>query len=139
MAIVTDQLKDNYLVEDFVADGNLTALEHCGVVPSAQSTGKNKVKAPIGQGVMTIGILKKDQSTDVLTDGARVVVATSGLAKAKANAAFNSGIELAVAGTSGKLAAAGSGDYVVAMSREAANAADHLVMVKIEETPYQKN
>ena len=134
MAIVVEESKSqNILTNSYVADGDLSARQYTCVVPSAQASGRMKVKAPTGQGVLCIGVLQ-----DTPTDGQMAGVMEEGVSKVVANGAFNAGIELAVAGTNGKVAAAASGDYVIGISREAANAADHKVSMVIK-SPYQKN
>jgi hypothetical protein len=134
MAVVTDVAKTyNILTENYEADGSLTSLQYCGVAPSGASSGKVKVAAPGGQGVLTMGILQNAPA-----DGELAEVMEEGVSKAVANSSFNSGEELTVAGTSGKLDTASSGDYVIAIAREAANAANHEVSVRIV-SPYQLN
>jgi len=134
MAIVKDETKEMSLMdESYEADGDLSALENCVIMPSAQSSGRMKVKAPTGQGVLPAGVL-----LNAPTDTQLAEVREMGIAKIKANGAFNAGIELAIAATTGKVAAAASGDWVVGISREAASAANHLVSVRLT-SPYQLN
>ena len=134
MSIVTDLSKEfDILTEGYTANGSLAALQYCAVSPSGGATGKMKVAAPGGQGAFVCGILQNAPA-----DGAEAEVMEEGISKVKANAAFNSGVELTASGTNGKLEAASSGDYVIAIAREAANAANHIVSAKIV-SPYQKN
>jgi hypothetical protein len=138
MSIVTDLTKDNFLdVDSALADGDLTNYENCVVVPSAQSTGKYKVKAPTGQGVFYLGVLVNTTGV-ARTDGKMCEIVTDGDVKIKANGTFNAGIELAIHDTTGEVSAAATGDYVVGISREASKGANHLVSVKLTK-PYQKN
>jgi hypothetical protein len=61
-----------------------------------------------------------------------------GTSKGKAQTTFNTGAELTVNGATGRLEAAGSGDYVVAIALQAALEANHLVWVQVVPA-YQKN
>ena len=135
MAIVTAQPKKlNIMSSGYEADGNLTALENCAVSPSEQASGRMQIKAPSGQGVLTTGILQ----SNAVTDGLMGEVLEIGYSPAIADSTFNSGDELTTSGTDGKLEAAGSGDYVIAIAYEAATEADQVVAVRVV-NPYQKN
>lgn len=135
MAIVREQPKTRNLASlSYEADGDLTNLQYCAVSPSSAATGKMQVKAPTGQGVLTVGILQTYTATDAL----QAEIITSDISKAIGDSTFNSGVELTVAGTDGKLEAASSGDYVIAISEEACIEADQVVTVRVV-SPYQKN
>jgi hypothetical protein len=135
MAIVTDQTKEMSLMdESYAAAADLSSSRiNTVVVPSAVATGRMQVTTPAGQGVLWAGVLLNEPASGALAE-----VREMGIAKIKAKAAFNAGIELAIDGTDGTVSAAGSGDYVVGISREAAKGANHLVSVRLT-APYQKN
>jgi hypothetical protein len=134
MAIVTDLSKSLQLMDDsFVANEALTSSQYRVVSPVAAATGKMKVGLPSGQGVLPMGVLLNAPAS-----GAVAQVRTLGMSKVEASAAFNAGIELAVTDATGKVSAAGSGDYVVGISREAAKGAGHQISVQLVGT-YQKN
>ena len=134
MAIFVEQSKGiNILELSFDANVDLSSSQWCAVSPVAQSSGRAKVGLPSGQGVYAWGILQNTPAADERAD-----VRVHGKTKAKANAAFNAGVELTPAGTTGKLEAASSGDYVVAHSIQAASAANALVDVLVVPA-YQKN
>ena len=78
-------------------------------------------------------------SDDPVTLGKIGEIATAGVVKIKANAAFNNGIKLAIADVAGTVAAAGSGDFVVGTSREASTGANHLVSVELTSPGQQLN
>lgn len=139
MAVVVDRGKDLIKNTDSaLADGDLTNFQNCVVMDSAQSSGNRKVKAPTGQGVDWAGVLY-NTSDDPATDGKNAEIVTRGVVKIKASAAFNAGIEVAVAGTAGRVAAAASGDYVVGVSREAAQGANHFVSIELAAPGQQLN
>jgi hypothetical protein len=134
MAIVEDLTKGMKIQSDsYEANEDLSSSQWCVVAPVAGATGKMKVGLPSGQGVLFVGVLQNDPES-----GEQANVRQLGTTKVKANAAFNSGIELAISGTDGKVAAAASGDYVCGISREAAKGANHLISMYMTQ-PYQKN
>ncbi len=131
MAIVKDRTKERYLqVDSAEADGDLTAFQNCVVVSSAQSAGNDQVKAPTGQGVDWRGVVI-NTADEPATDGKLASIVTRGVVKIKAAGAINSGVLVAIDDTDGNISAAGSGDYVVGKTREAANAAGHLISVEL--------
>ena len=134
MSVVTENAKAVKVLDDsFEANESLASSEGIAVALVAGASGRAKVGKPSGQGVLCAGILLNNPAS-----GEMAQVRELGVAGVKANAAFNSGIELAVVGTSGKLAAASSGDYVVAIAREASLGADHIISALVV-GPYQKN
>ena len=135
MAIVEDQGKKlNILSSSYEADGDLTDLQWCAVMASGASTGKMKVKAPTGQGVICLGIVQTYEAED----GLQAEILEYGFTKAYGDSTFNSGVELCVSGSDGKLEGASTGDYVIAIAEEACVEADQLVTVRVV-SPYQKN
>lgn len=135
MAVVTTLGKKiNILSLSYAADGDLTDLQYCAVMASGAATGKTKLKAPTGQGVICLGILQTYQATD--TKEAEILV--EGVSNAIADSTFNSGVELCASGADGKLETAASGDYVIAIAEEAATEADQHISVRVV-SPYQKN
>jgi hypothetical protein len=136
MAIKTTiNRKINILSLSYAANADLSALRYCAVAPVAASSGLMKVGAPSGQGVLTVGILQT-YNVDAANEQAEVLV--EGVSSAIADATFNCGVELTASGADGKLEAASSGDYVIAISEEAAAEADQVVTVRVV-SPYQKN
>lgn len=103
------------------------------VIPVAASSGKMKVGLPGGQGVIFMGILQ-----EITASGAQAPVRLLGETKCIAAGAHNNGIELTIDGSSGKLSAAASGDYVVGIAKEASAEADQVVTVQMIGM-YQKN
>ena len=137
MAIVTTPGRTiNILSLSYDTDTDLSALQYCAVSPSSAASGAMKIKAPTGQGVLTCGILQTYNLDNSANTQGEVLV--EGVSKAKANATFNSGVELTVADATGELEAASSGDYVIAISEEASTEADQMVTVRVV-SPYQKN
>ena len=135
MAIVTTLGKKiNIMSLSYEADGDLTDLQWCAVMASGASSGKMKLKAPTGQGVICLGILQ----TYAATDGKQAEILCEGASAAIADSTFNSGVELCASGTDGKLEGASSGDYVIAIAEEAATEADQNISVRLV-SPYQKN
>jgi len=136
MSIVTTLgRKINILSLSYPAAVDLSDLQYCAVAPSSAATGKMKVTTPGGQGVLTVGILQS-YNVDAANEQAEVLV--EGCSKAIADSTFNSGVELTASGADGKLEAAASGDYVIAISEEASTEADQQVTVRVV-SPYQKN
>lgn len=139
MTVVRDRAKD--LIErtdSGVAAVDLTNFQNCVVVNSGDSSGNREFTSPSGQGVDWAGVLITT-SDDPVTSGKLGEIATRGVVKIKANAAFNNGIKVAISGTDGKIAAATSGDYVVGTSREAATGANHLVSIELASPGQQLN
>lgn len=135
MALVTEATKELKILD---TSGNaavdLSSSQNSAVIyTTSVSSGKPTFSLPAAQGGRAAGILLNDPAS-----GARAEVRLLGLAKATANGTFNAGAELTPAGTSGKLEAASSGDYVCAIAQEAAAAANHKVSVMVI-PPYQKN
>ncbi len=129
MTIVSDLTKQLIINSDsFEANGDLSAFLDCVVIFSTQSSGKAQIAVPGGQGADWAGVLR----TDTVTDGLVGEIVTEGTVKIKASGAFNAGIALAISGVDGRVAAAGSGDYVVGYSREASNAANHKISVELK-------
>ena len=135
MAIVTTLGRTvNIISENFTAAADLSNLQYCAVAPSAGASGKMQITTPSGQGVLTVGIL---QAYDV-DSAEQGTVMMNGISQAVAYGSFNSGIELTTNDTSGKLSAAASGDYVIAIALEASTASNQVVTVRVVD-PYQKN
>ncbi len=139
MTIAEDRTKERPLLTDSAeADGNLTAFQNCVVVSSNQSSGNDQVKAPTGQGVLWRGVLV-NTADDPATDGKIAEIVTAGVVKIKASGALNSGTLVAINGVTGTVGTASSGDYVVGVLREAAQAANHLVSVELAGVGTQLN
>lgn len=126
--------KINLMSLSYLADGDLTDLQWCAVMASGATSGKMKLKAPTGQGVICLGILQ----TNKATDGLPAEIVAEGCSNAIADSTFNSGVELTTSGVDGKLEGASSGDYVIAIAEEAATEADQQISVRVV-SPYQKN
>ena len=135
MAIVTTLGKKiNILSLSYTTAADLSALQYCAVIESGAATGKMQITVPGGQGVRSVGILQ----TYNATSGTVGEVLIEGVSNAVADSTFDSGKELAISGADGKLEAAGSGDYVIAIAEEAATEADQQISVRVV-SPYQKN
>ena len=137
MAIIEEFGKGQMILDlSFDVAADLSDLQYCAVIYTASvSSGKATLSAPGGQGVICAGIL---QNSDADTAGDNGNIRTIGTSKVKANATFDAGVELTIADSTGELEAASSGDYVVAISLQAAAEANHLVYAQLV-TPYQKN
>jgi hypothetical protein len=134
MAIVTTAGRDiDVLTLNYAADGDLSGLQYCAVVASGASTGLMKVKAPTGAGLIAVGILQ-----NAPTDGLQAAVRVEGVCKAKAYGTFDSGAELQVADTTGRLTTASTADFVVAIAEEASSVTNQYCTVRLV-SPYQKN
>jgi hypothetical protein len=135
MSIKTETAKRNLIWgENYEAAVDLSNLQFCAVAASGGSSGKMKIGKPSSQGVWTIGILEDDS----VTAGKEGHVMRLGRTKAYALQAFNSGIELTAYDATGKLHAAASGDYVIAISVDASSGNGALIAVDVV-SPYQKN
>ena len=119
--------------ETYTANEDLSSSQNCVVSPVAAASGKMKVGLPSGQGVLYAGVLLNAPAAD-----AQAEVRLLGEVKVKANAAFNCGVEVCVAASTGKIAAAAADDYVVGISKEAAAEANQLVTIQMVGM-YQKN
>lgn len=121
--------------ESFDCSEDISALQWCAVTLASSAAGGSKAQAakPSGQGTLTIGIMQNAPTFG--TDRAEVRI--EGTSKAKAHSTFNTGAELTVHDTNGKLETAASSDYVVAIALEAATCANALVKVMLV-GPYQK-
>jgi len=134
MAIVTSLGRDiDILTLNYEADGDLSGLQYCAVIASGASDAPMKVKAPTAAGALAVGILQNSP-----TDGLQAEVRVEGVCKAKAYTTFNSGVELQIADTTGRLTTASTEDYVVAIAEEASSATNAYVTVRLV-SPYQKN
>jgi hypothetical protein len=133
MSIVTDVAKiENISTSGYLANETLATSQYCVVVPAGASTGKVKVGLPSGQGVLPFGVVQNTPASGEVAE-----VMTQGITLVKANSTFNSGVELTIAATTGKVEAASAADYVIGIAREAAGAANQLVSMEIRF--YQKN
>lgn len=120
--------------ETFEANEDLSSSQNCVVVAAGSVTaGKTNVGLPSGQGVLPIGVL-----VNAPESGASAQVKVQGNARVIAASTFNAGVEVTIAGTTGKVEAASSGDYVVGCAMEAAAEADQVVTIMLSGT-YQKN
>ena len=135
MAIVTTQARTvNILTLSYQAYVDLSDYQYCAVAAAGAATGKMEITSPSGQGVWCVGILQT-YNCDEDTVGEVMV---EGVCQAKINATLESGIELAVSGTTGELGEAATGDYVIAIAEEACVHADQIITVRLV-SPYQKN
>lgn len=130
---LTKELKIDGGDDSYVANEDLSSSQFRVVVFAAQSSGKAKVGLPGGQGVYPAGVLLNTPASGEIAQ-----VRHRGISKVVANGAFDSGIEVTIAATTGKIEAAASGDYVVGRSREASAEANHEVSINQDGT-YQKN
>ena len=112
---------------------DLSSHQYCAVALTGGATGRATITSPSGQGVWCVGILQNAPASGELGE-----VLERGYSKAKAHNSFNAGIELTVHDSTGELAAAASGDYVIAYSEEASTCDNALVTVRVID-PYQKN
>ena len=134
MAIVTTAGRDiNIMTLNYEADGDLSGLQYCAVVASGDTTGLTKVKAPTAAGEFAMGILQ-----NAPTDGLQAEVRVLGVCKAKAYGTFNSGVELQIADTTGRLTTASTADFVVAIAEEASTVTNQYCTVRLVPA-YQKN
>ena len=132
---VTKELKVDGGDHSFEANEDLSSSKQFLAVTftSGVTSGQPKVGLPSGQGVLPAGILLNEPASGELAE-----VRDQGIAIMVAVGAFNSGIELAIDGASGKVSAAGAADYVIGISQEAALEANHEVRVRMAGF-YQKN
>lgn len=132
---ITRNLPDRYndQTKNREAAVDLSGHQYCAVVLGGGASGRATITSPSGQGVWCVGILQNAPASGSLGE-----VLERGYSKAKAHSAFNAGIELTVHDSTGELAAAASGDYVIAYSEEAATCDNALITVRVVD-PYQKN
>ena len=112
-----------------LSSGQYLAVIYTGSV----SAGRPTFSLPGGQGVRCAGILQENKASGELAE-----VMLLGTSAVVANGTFDAGAELTPAGTSGKLEAASSGDYVCAIALEASAEANHEISAQVV-SPYQKN
>jgi hypothetical protein len=126
--------KHNILTESFEAAVSLASSQYCVVqFVTGAAAGTATVQLPSGQGVLVCGVV---QNTPAINEQAEVLML--GESKVVANAAFDAGVELTAAATTGKVEAASAADYVIGIALEAASAANHEVSALII-PPHQKN
>lgn len=126
----------NILTENFACSVDLSGCQYCAVGQELTATGKMRAALVTGQGARAVGIQQNAPvfaNTNELSE-----LMTEGITKVKAYTTFTAGVELTPHDTLGELEAAGSGDYVVAIAREAAKCANAIVVAKLV-NPYQKN
>jgi len=134
MALKTTVPQGLFVQDDsFIANEDLSSSQYSIVTFTNPATGQPKVGLPSGQGVIAAGVLLNDPAS-----GAIAEVRLLGCAPVVANAAFNAGVELTIAATTGKVEAAGSGDYVIGIAGEGAAEANQEVKC-ILNGAYQKN
>lgn len=135
MALTTEVAKGESILDDSgTAAVDLSSSKNRAVSATGSvSSGKHTVSLPSGQGVITIGILLNAPES-----GSQAEFRRLGTAVVEAASTFDAGVELTPGGATGTLEAASSGDYVIAVSREAAAEVGHEVSAFLV-TPYQKN
>jgi hypothetical protein len=95
------------------------------------SSGEATVEAQTTVGGRIAGILENTDAT-ATSPAKRAWICKIGMVAVRSQGAFNAGTELMVADTYGRLGtASGSGNYVVAISREAATAADQMIAAEV--------
>lgn len=129
MSIKRERPKQDYVIDDSCpAFEDLTALHLCMVDATGGAANSSMtVKKPSGQGAKVYAVLLNDPDTGEIAQ-----LGLDGIQEVRANAAFNSGIELTVAGTNGRVEAAASGDFVCGVSREAAGGVGHCISMAIK-------
>lgn len=135
MALVTEVPKSEKILDDSgEAAVTLSSSQYRAVIATASvSSGKHTVSLPAGQGARCIGILLNAPASGEQAEFRRM-----GIAPVEAASTFDAGAELTPSGATGVLEAASSGDYVIAIAREAAAEAGHVVSAFVV-SPYQKN
>ncbi len=132
MSIKRERTKQGYIIDDSCAAYvDLTALHLCmvtarggaAVAPGTAMT----VTTPGGQGVVVYGNL-----LNAPDEGETAEIALEGIQEVRANAAFDAGEELTVAGVNGRAEAAASGDFVFGVAREAAGGAGHCISYTVK-------
>jgi hypothetical protein len=118
-------IEENAILAVDLSSASYIAVQAVG----AATAGKPTVQLPASKGVMCFGILQNpgDQAP-ALTSGQTGRFARLGYSRGYAGATFNSNIEL-TADTDGSLKTATSGQWVVAISQEAATAVGAIVRV----------
>ena len=127
MTIVRERTKKDYIEDDSCpAYVDLSAMHLCFVTATGGATGSMQVTTPGGLGVLVYGVLLNDPA---ITEVAALKI--KGIAECRAHDTFDAGDELTVAGATGRVTAAASGNYVCAISREASGGAGHCVSVTL--------
>ena len=127
MAIIVDRTKKEFNLNDSaLAAESLATEQFCAVRATGGATGNMTVSKPTGQGAIAYAILQNAPAS-----GAIAELAVTGITEWRAHATFNAGIELAVHDTNGRCNTAASGDYVMAIAREASQSAGHAISVTL--------
>ena len=121
------------LQQGYNAYVSLAALQWCAVVAQHIAGGKKDVTVPGGQGVLSEGILQNAPAINTKAEVMHI-----GISRGKTSEALNGGVELTPSGAAGTLEAAAAGDYVVAISEEAATCAGAIITIRVIPA-YQKN
>lgn len=114
---------------------DMSGMQYCAVALTGGATGRATATTPSGQGVLTVGIQQNVPSSTV---GSLCEILERGYSQVRAFTTFNAGVELTVHDFTGRLEAAASGDFVIAISEEASTCTDAMVTARIID-PYQKN
>lgn len=134
MAIVRHPARTMPLIQaSYNAYIDLSSHQYCAVQAQNVAGAEKQVTQPSGQGVICEGILQNAPAINVQAEVMHI-----GWSKGKVSETLNGGVELTPAGTAGTLEAAASGDYVVAISDEAATCANGIITVRVVPA-YQKN
>lgn len=137
MTIKVERAKKDPLDTDSgLAAEALTSHEHRFVKRSGSATG-NATVAKCGDGEKADGVLLPfGDGTTTIATGTNVNFQTLGVAEVEAGAAFNAGIELA-SDSVGRAVTATATEYIVAVAREGAVGAGHLVSVYLRGPTYK--
>jgi len=129
MSIKRERTKQNYVQDDScLAAEDLTALNLCMVRATGAAANSNMtVSAPTGQGALVYAVL-----LNAPDEGEIAQLGESGIQEVRANEAFNSGVELTVSGTNGRVEAAASDDFVCGTAREASGGSGHCISMTVK-------
>ena len=127
MAIKVDRTKKEFNLNDSAAAAeDLSAMQFCAVRSTGGAAGSMTVSKPTGQGAIGYGILENAPASGEMAE-----IVREGICEWRAHSTFNAGSELTIHDTNGRCESAASGDYVMAIAREAAASAGHAVSVSL--------
>ncbi len=133
MTVKVERTKKEFVMDDSCsASESLANFKFRMVSPGGGASGNMTVGAPSGQGVLCYGVLQNAPAS-----GETAEISCYGITEIVANSAINAGVEVTVAAANGQIETAGSGDYVIGISREAAIQQGHCISVTLY-NPYIK-
>jgi predicted RecA/RadA family phage recombinase len=129
MTILVDRTKKEFNLNDSAiayASSDLANMQFCCVESTGGATGNLQVTNPTGQGTHMYAVLENAPAAGEI---AQLVV--EGICEIRAHSTFNAGVEVTVHDSNGRIEAAGSGDFVVGIAREASQSAGQAVSVTL--------